>query len=106
MLRRRAFWTLAGVFPAADDAAMLIKTKGGTMNQSLAHLDDVQLGQQVAVGQGHFITVQELAVRELDVLNAVVVDLVGQRRAEILVQLLQRLQEAALQSCEDAHETL
>lgn len=39
----------------------------------------MQLGQQVAVSQGHFVTVQEVAVGNFDVLNAVVVDLIGQR---------------------------
>lgn len=64
-----------------------------------AHLHYVQLGQQVTVSEGHVVTVQEAAVGDLHVLDAVVVDLVGQRRAEVLVQLLQRLQQAALQSC-------
>lgn len=59
----------------------------------------MQLGQQVTVSQRHFVAVQEVAVGHLDVFDAVVVDLVGQRRAEILVQLLQGLQQATLQSC-------
>lgn len=59
----------------------------------------MQLGQQVTVSQRHFVAVQEVAVGDLDVFDAVVVDLIGQRRAEILVQLLQGLQQATLQSC-------
>jgi len=66
----------------------------------------MQLGQQVAVSQGHLVPVQEHAVGDLDVLDTVVVDLVGQRRAEILIQLLQRLQEAAFQSCKETRERL
>lgn len=62
-------------------------------------LDYMQFGQQIAVSQRHFFSVQKLAAGDLDVLDAVVVDLVGQRRAEVLVQLLQRLQQPALQSC-------
>lgn len=38
----------------------------------------MQLGQQVTVGEGHFITIQEVAVGDLNVLDAVVVDLIGQ----------------------------
>lgn len=59
----------------------------------------MQLWQQVTVGQGHLVAVQEVAVGHLDVLDAVVVDLVGEGRAQVFVQLLQRLQESALQSC-------
>lgn len=43
-----------------------------------AHLDYMQLGQQVTVSKGHFITIQEVAVGDLDVLDAVVVDLIRQ----------------------------
>lgn len=39
----------------------------------------MQLGQQVAVCQRHFAPVQEVAVGDFDVLDAVVVNLVGQR---------------------------
>lgn len=60
------------------------------------HLDDMQLGQQVAVRQRHFIPVQKVAVWDFDVLNAVVVNLVRQRWAEVIVQFLQRLQESTL----------
>lgn len=63
------------------------------------HLDYVQLWQQVAVGQGHLVAVQEVACGHLDVLDAVVVDLVGEGRAQVFVQLLQRFQESTLQSC-------
>lgn len=59
----------------------------------------MQLGQQVTVSKGHFITIQEVAVGDLDVLHAVVVDLIGQWRTKILVQLLQCLQKPTLQSC-------
>ena len=69
----------------------------------VADLDDVQLGQQVAVRQRHVLPVQELAGGHLDVLDAVVVDLVRQRGAQILVQLLESLQQASLQTYARAH---
>lgn len=64
----------------------------------------MQLWQQVTVGQGHLVAVQEVAVGHLDVLDAVVVDLIGERRAQVFVQLLQRLQESTLQSCTETTE--
>lgn len=57
----------------------------------MTHLNYMQFGQQVTVSQGHFVPIQELAVRNFDVFYAVVIDLIGQRRAKILVQLLQGL---------------
>lgn len=63
-----------------------------------AHLDNVQLRQQVAVRQRHLVSIQELALGDLDVVDAVVINLIGERRAQILIQLQQRLQQPPLQS--------
>lgn len=65
------------------------------------HLYYMQLWQKVTVGQRHLVAIQEVAVGHLDVLDAVVVDLIGERRAQVFVQLLQRLHEPTLQSCAD-----
>lgn len=72
---------------------------------SCTHLHDMQLWQQVTVRQGHLVAIQEVAVGHLDVLDAVVVDLIGKWRAEVFVQLLQRLQESTLQSCTKTIDT-
>lgn len=64
--------------------------------QLQTYLDYMQLGQQVAVCQRHFVPIQEAALRDFDVLDAVVVNLIGQRWTEIVVQFLQRLQESTL----------
>lgn len=65
----------------------------------------MQLWQQVAVRQGHLVAIQEVAVGHLDVLDAVVVDLIRKGRAKVFVQLLQRLQESTLQGCTKTRET-
>lgn len=71
-------------------AAAAVKHGGGF------HLHDVQLRQQVAVGQGELSAVQEGARRGSDLVGAVCVDLVRERRAEVVVQFLQSLQKAFL----------
>lgn len=60
------------------------------------YLDNVQFGQQVAVGQGHLVAIQELAGGDGDVLQAVLIDLVRERGVQVLIQLLQGFQEATL----------
>ncbi len=65
----------------------------------LTHFDDVELGQQVAVGQSELLTVQEGAGGGSDIISAVLVDLVRQRRAQVVIQLLQGLQQTLLQIC-------
>lgn len=72
---------------------------------SCTHLHYMQLWQQVTVRQGHLVAIQEVAVGHLDVLDAVVVDLIWKWRAEVFVQLLQRLQESTLQSCTKTIDT-
>lgn len=49
----------------------------------------MQFGQQVAVGQGELIAIQEAADRELVVVQAVGVNLIGQGSVQIVVQFLQ-----------------
>uniref|UniRef100_A0A480J3Z9 Chloride intracellular channel protein 5 n=1 Tax=Sus scrofa TaxID=9823 RepID=A0A480J3Z9_PIG len=62
-------------------------------------LDHMELGQQVAVGQGQLIPIQELASRHLVIiLSGAGVNLLWQRRVQIVVQLLQRLGQASLKS--------
>lgn len=59
----------------------------------------MELGQQVAVGQGQLIPIQELASRHLVIiLSGAGVNLLWQRRVQIVVQLLQRLGQASLKS--------
>lgn len=77
-----------------------------TLLSSCTHLHYMQLWQQVTVRQGHLVAIQEVAVGHLDVLDAVVVDLIGKWRAEVFVQLLQRLQESTLQSCTKTMDNL
>jgi len=62
-----------------------------------AHLHDVELGQQVAVGQGEPVAVEEAAAGgpELGVAG----QLVRQRRAQVRVQLQQGPQQALPQRC-------
>lgn len=74
--------------------------------QLQTHLDYMQLGQQVAVCQRHFIAIQEVAVWDFDVLDAVVINLVGQRWAQVIVQFLQRFQESALERWKTIKETV
>lgn len=62
-----------------------------------AHLDNVQLGQQVAVGQGHFIAIKKFTCGELDVFHAVLINFIGERGVQVLIQLLQGFQETPLQ---------
>lgn len=84
-------------FPSScDGRGSWIWRVSNARKPAATHLDYMQLGQQVAVCQRHFIPVQEVAVWEFDVLDAVVVNLIGQRWAQVIVQLLQRLQESTL----------
>lgn len=66
----------------------------------------MQLGQEVTVSQSHFIPIQKAAVGDLDILDAVVVDLIRQWGVEILIQLLQCLQKSALQTCKETQEVI
>lgn len=59
-----------------------------------SYLDNVQLGQQVAVCQGHLVAIQELARGDGDIVQAVLIDLIGERGVQVLIQLLQSFQEA------------
>lgn len=61
---------------------------------SQSYLDNVQLGQQVAVCQGHLVAIQEFARGDGDVVQAVLIDLVRERGVQVLIQLLQGFQEA------------
>lgn len=62
------------------------------------YLDNVKLGEKVAVSKGHVIAIKELAAGHFDVLNAIVVNLVRQWGSQVLIQLLQGLQQTSLQS--------
>lgn len=67
------------------------------------YLHDVQFRQQVAVGQGELLAVQEGAGRGSDVVGAILVDLLGERTAEEVVQRLQSLQQTLLQVWHKPH---
>ena len=57
----------------------------------------MELGQQVAVGQGQFVPIQELAPGALFIIPASVrIDLFWQRGVQVVVQLLQSLGQASL----------
>lgn len=60
------------------------------------HLDNVELGQEVAVRQRELIPIQELAPRNRHLLRAVGVHLVGQGAVQVIVQLLQGPQQVLL----------
>lgn len=62
-----------------------------------AHLNDIEFGQQVAVGQRELVPVQESTVGGAEL--GLVGQLVGQGSAQVLVQLQQGPQEAPLQRC-------
>ena len=57
----------------------------------------MELGQQVAVGQGQLISIQELAPGALVIVPASVgVDLLRQRGVQVVIQFLQCLGQASL----------
>lgn len=66
------------------------------INAADDYLHDVQLRQQVAVGQGELLSIQEGAGRGSDVIGAILVDLLGKWTAEVVVQRLQSLQQTLL----------
>lgn len=74
--------------PGAPEAAQI--------NAAEDYLHDVELRQQVAVGQGELLAVQEGAGRGSDVVGTILVDLLGKRTAEVVVQRLQSLQQTFL----------
>lgn len=61
------------------------------------YLDDVQFGQQVAIGQRQLVSVQKTSPGHLFFLHAVGVDLVRQRAIQVFVQLLHSPRQTFLQ---------
>lgn len=63
----------------------------------VSYLDHVEFGQQIAVGQGQLIPIQELAPGPLVIVpTSVGVDLLWQRGAQVVIQFLQCLVQASL----------
>lgn len=73
------------------------------INPARDYLHDVQLRQQVAVGQGELLAIQEGAGGGSVVVGAILVDLLGERAAEEVVQRFQSLQQTLLQVWERSH---
>ena len=55
----------------------------------LSHLDDMQLGQQVAICQGEMVAIQELSLGEGDAFSGVVVNLFGDGGVQVEIQPLE-----------------
>lgn len=65
----------------------------------MSHLDDMQLGQQVAICQGEMVAIQELSLGEGDVFSGVVVNLFRDGGVQVEIQPLELPQQRLLLDC-------
>lgn len=62
----------------------------------MSHLDDMQLGQQVAVCQGEMVAIQELPLGDEDVFSGVLVNLFRDGGGQVEIQTLELPQQRLL----------
>lgn len=80
------------------------KGEGHDTGMPMACLNDVELGQQVAVSQCEVVSVKEAALGSPEV--GVLGQLVLQRGAQVLIQLQQGPQQAPLQRCREGGQVM